>query len=248
MGQILDQSLRLVFDNFGLMVAIAAISVVPTQLLSITMGTLAATPEAEMTAATAVGMSGMLLAILLASLVLGPLVTGALTHAISERHLGRTPDLGTSLGLAWSRFPTILLVSMVTGLFIFLGMLLFIVPGLILALGYAVIVPAVMLEGLGARDARLRSWELMKGFKGKAALVILVLVLVFIIATSVPAALAVAVGLDGPVAEGVVTALVSLVTTPLFSTSVVLLYYDARVRKESFDLELLGQSLERARG
>ena len=44
-------------------------------------------------------------------------------------------------------------------------------------------------------------------------------------------------------ASNTVFVLALLVTTPLISIVLVLLYYDLRIRKEGFDLELLSQSL-----
>lgn len=138
------------------------------------------------------------------------------------------------------------------------------VPGMIgfslwLFLRYSVAVPSMMLESLRARQAARRSGQLMKGNFGRAFLLLL---LVFIITYTVMAIF------QGPFfVAGILTAqhgqasvwlmglgsvlgaLGGALAAPLIMIGLVLLYYDIRVRKEAFDLQLLmGPPIESVSG
>lgn len=125
---------------------------------------------------------------------------------------------------------------------------LFVVP-VWLMLRYSVAVPALMLETLKARPAARRSVQLMKGNFGRGFLLILLMVIIGIVTAMVfqgpfmAAAILMAnkgqpsvllLGL-GTVSGGLGGALAA----PLIMIGLVLLYYDIRVRKEAFDLQLL---------
>ena len=94
------------------------------------------------------------------------LVQGALVEVVDDEHRGKSPrglsDLYRSSG---SRLGSLLWASILMGLGVGLGLLLLIVPGILLALRWAVATPIVMLEGLGARAAMRRSQELMHGHR-----------------------------------------------------------------------------------
>ncbi|HEV8266278.1 MAG TPA: hypothetical protein VGQ06_15125 [Gemmatimonadales bacterium] len=115
------------------------------------------------------------------------------------------------------------------------------------ACGYAVTTPVVVLENLGgAFDAFGRSWELTRTFKRKIAGIAIVtwlIVYVPIIAFSMLGAYFM---LESPVIGqtfDVVTAAMPVVMTPITSCVWTLLYYDLRVRREAFDLQILSQQL-----
>jgi uncharacterized membrane protein len=94
------------------------------------------------------------------------LVQGALVEVVDDEHRGKMPrglsDLYRSSG---SRLGSLLAVSILMGLGVGLGLLLLIIPGILLAIRWAVATPIVMLEGLGARAAMRRSQELVHGHR-----------------------------------------------------------------------------------
>lgn len=113
--------------------------------------------------------------------------------------------------------------------------------------------PAVVIEGLGARAALRRSIHLTKGHAIKTISVLIPVYAVAIIpAISASYLLA---RLSGHSLAHLPPALriaqvwigwaMSLATAPLVSAATTLLYYDLRVRKEGFDLELLSEELSR---
>jgi hypothetical protein len=115
------------------------------------------------------------------------------------------------------------------------------------ACGYAVTTPVVVLEELNASsDAFGRSWDLTRGFKFKIFLIFLVaVVVVFVPGVAIGglgAFLAKDLHLLGQAVE-ILSAALPILLTPLFSCVLTLVYYDLRVRREAFDLEVLSGQL-----
>lgn len=113
--------------------------------------------------------------------------------------------------------------------------------------GYAVTTQVVVLEPLdGAFDSFGRSWELTKGFKWKVFFIGLV---VFIILYAPILTLGVAVGImrvSDPQTSAilaVIGAIIPVILTPLLACVFTLMYYDLRIRREGFDLQVLSQQM-----
>src|SRR5207248_5967021 len=135
----------------------------------------------------------------LSALVIGPLVTGATTKAVSDKYLGNPVSVGSALKEAWSSVGTLLLTQLVVGLVVGLGLLLLVVPGILWLLSYSLVAPVIIIEAsnrhvvrpvysltgepksakpqiMDRSDIRRRSWELVKGNRGKVFLVLFVFV------------------------------------------------------------------------
>lgn len=172
----------------------------------------------------------------------GLIAAGAIVHVISEGYLGREPTVGGALTFALGKIWGILVAGIVKYLLIGLAALFFIVPGIIVACGFAVVTQAVVLESGSALDAIGRSWRLTKGFKGKA----LILGFIIYVLVSLPGlAMGVLAGLFPPLETvfGVIGQVVGFMIYPLVACTFTLFYYDLRVRKEAFDLEHLSRQL-----
>jgi len=116
------------------------------------------------------------------------------------------------------------------------------------ACGYGVTTPVVVLEGLSSSfDAFARSWDLTRGFRLKLFGVVVV---TWLIAQFLPQLV---VGTMSIVILGaspalqpflvVLTSLLSILLAPVMPCALTLLYYDLRVRREAFDLQMLSQEL-----
>jgi len=182
----------------------------------------------------------------LLTLVGSVLVTGATVRVVSEAYLGRTPLFGDAMGFAGSRFGTILGANIMSGFLTVLAILALVIPGIVVACGYSVAAEAAALESGSASEALRRSWDLTKGFKWKAlalGVVSIGLILVVYLGAGVLGGIMgeVVGGLDAVLA--VLAACVSLLIYPVISCVFTLFYYDLRVRKEGFDLEMLSRQL-----
>ena len=182
----------------------------------------------------------------LLTLVGNVLVTGATVRVVSEAYLGRTPLFGDAMRFAGDRFGTIFGANLMSGILTVLATLAFIIPGIVVACGYSVAAEAAALESGSSGEAIKRSWDLTKGFKWKAlglGVVSIGLILVLYLGAGVVGGLLSGVmgGLDAVLA--VFGACASLIIYPVITCVFTLFYYDLRVRKEGFDLEMLSRQL-----
>jgi hypothetical protein len=180
------------------------------------------------------------------TLVGSVLVTGATVHVVSEAYLGRTPLFGDAIRFAGSRFGTVFGANFMSGFLTVLATLALVIPGIVVACGYSVAAQTAALESGSSGEALRRSWELTKGFKWKAlalGVVSIGLILGVYLGAGVLAGVLGEVmgGLDTVLA--VIAACVSLLIYPVISCVFTLFYYDLRVRKEGFDLEMLSRQL-----
>jgi hypothetical protein len=124
------------------------------------------------------GIIGVLLAIIV-SVIAVFLLQAALVKAVEDVRDGRV-DLSFSETLQAARpaVGRVALTSIVAGIGIFIGFILLIVPGLYLLTVWCLIVPVVVLEGLGTGAALGRSRDLVRGHEWQ---VLGTLVLVFVV-------------------------------------------------------------------
>ncbi|HEV8197090.1 MAG TPA: hypothetical protein VGP87_10650, partial [Gemmatimonadales bacterium] len=92
-----------------------------------------------------------------------------------------------------------------------------------------------------------RSWELTKGFRGKVLLTMICVGLMFMVPTITVSViwgiLGASTGRVMVIGTEVLTSLLTILINPFFYVVLTVLYYDLRVRKEGFDLELLATQM-----
>jgi hypothetical protein len=206
-------------------------------------------------------------------LIVLPLSLAAMSRAVSDRYLDRPVTVGGSYAAALRRGGSllggILLVMLLVVGEIAVGAAL---VGLLGALGPVGVVPAiaavigagvvlavtavrstllpqaVVIEGLGAVAAIRRSWRLVRGACWRT---VGILVLVGLLQAFVGALLAVPLQLllsgAGMGTQQLVSqaagAVGDVLVSPLSLIALTLLYYDLRIRREAFDIEMLAASL-----
>jgi hypothetical protein len=261
-GTILDQSFRLYAQNFSLMFGITAVFNLPLIVLSALPLLLASTGRTFQ--AIALSLGGLVS--LIALLVIQPLVTGAVTKAVSDKYTGSPATAAASLKEAWGCVGTLLLTQFVAGLVIILGLILLVVPGILWMLSYSLIAPVVIVEaaGRGQRqysltgqrtvpvvmersDIRRRSWDLVKGNRGR---IFIILAVIFVLnmllgagGRSVVSMFFDATSSTAGAIRAIFSDVIQIVVSPLQTIAVTLMYYDLRIRKEGFDLEMLSQAI-----
>lgn len=135
------------------------------------------------------------------------------------------------------------------------GVLILVVLGIVgiwfciwVAAGYGVTTPVVVLEPLpGAFAAFGRSWGLTRGARGKVVGLFIVAFLLFSLVPQLAVQLigAGVMKASAPVGASLMIASYALpiILYPAISCVVTLMYYDLRVRREAFDLQMLSQQL-----
>jgi uncharacterized membrane protein len=187
--------------------------------------------------------------------VLSAIATAATVFIVSESYLGRPLSAAEALSRAAPLLWRVITCSVLTGLLVMVGFLLFVIPGIVLVCGVILAFPALVLEpGTTASGALSRSWALTRGSRWRifGMLVTLFLLLYIpIVALTALAALVLPDAAPGAAMTGGIVGLVlagvlQLFLYPLFYCVLTVSYYDLRVRKEGFDLEVLAQSLQTA--
>ena len=247
-GEILDTSFSLYRRHFG---ALATVSLVCTGLPLVLRLFVEAAGGlfAHLTLA---------LVYMLSLVVLSLIATGATVFIVSESYLGRPLTAREALMRATPYMGRILIASLLMALVVGFGFILMVIPGIILGVGLAVAIPAVVLEaGRSASGALSRSWELTRGSRWRIfGLGLTLFVLLYVPVIAVSGLVAVVVPRGGATAFGVsstttivalaIGGVIQLFIYPLFYCVLTVTYYDLRVRKEGFDLELLASSLQTA--
>lgn len=171
---------------------------------------------------------------------------GAVIAIVSEVYLGRTADAGTGLRAVRGRIGSLVGSSIVRNVLVALGLLLLIVPGVVVLAGTFAVPMAIVLERESTSTAFSRSRELVDGQFGH---VLATLALLAVIVFGLMIGLGVALGIAAEfmeIEERSTDLMLDVALTalyPLFSVGGTLLYYDLRIRKEGFDLEMMAQDL-----
>ncbi|MBI1928439.1 hypothetical protein HYR99_29870 [Candidatus Poribacteria bacterium] len=185
---------------------------------------------------------GALLLYAVMALFLSSIVTAAGTIVISERFLNREMTIGQAyLRVLDSLFPLVgALICFAISVFI--GFMLFLIPGIIAYVWFCLTAPVVMIEGEGGLGALKRSRVIIKGYFGKTFLVVASLAIIQIVVTmTLP-------NLIGRLSN--VYILVSLFSNtlalliePFKIAATTMLYYDLRIRKEGYTLHIMAEEL-----
>ncbi|MBV9342173.1 MAG: hypothetical protein JO159_14970, partial [Acidobacteria bacterium] len=138
----------------------------------------------------------------------------------------------------------------------FLGFLLLVIPGIYLLLMWSLAIPVTVLEGGGLNLSTARSRQLTNGSRGRIFIIyLLIVVLAIVISVVIEWPLGILAALLGYRQTGNLMAVVEAVQAagnfistcligPLATIALTLIYYDQRVRKEGFDLELMMARLQ----
>lgn len=250
-GALLDRAFRLYANNFALLLGITAVAYVPLYVLILLIRSSLSGAMGAAASQLWFIVSQLLFILLWASIAL-PISVGAATYAISERYLGGEVTATQALMRALRQLWTMSIAQIMAGLRIMIGFVLLIVPGILWSLSYMLIVPAIMIEGLKAGPSLRRSWQLVKGHRGKVfAVMVVIHLLVMLISLGIGNLSKLFFDLEssgGIILGNTIDNVVTILLTPLGIVTSILLYYDLRIRKEGFDLEMLSRTFAPARG
>jgi hypothetical protein len=200
-------------------------------------------------------------ALLVPSVILQTIGTGAMIRAIMQEYLDRPVRFGESFQFALSRFGSLLGASLLAGLIILLGTIACLLPGIYFAIVYSMVSQVVIVEDQGGMDALKRSKSLVDGHFGRALGLFFIVGLCTAVLSggvSMTAALALPyeaarspfnpfstqlVSYPNYAINMTITTLVQIVAQTFTAICTTLLYFDLRNRKEAFDLELEADKL-----
>ena len=151
-------------------------------------------------------------------------MTGTVVRVVQDVEADGRVDasVGDLFGSITPKLFALLMLTIVTSVLVVIGFFFFIIPGLILALMWAVAVPVLVAEDLGVFASMSRSSELTKGNRWRLiGLFIVIYVLVFIITLVVQLLAAIT-----PILGVIVGILLAIVIFPYVAIIVAVLYYE----------------------
>lgn len=188
-----------------------------------------------------VGSGAAMLVMGLGTLVAYSVVSAALVRLASDAYLGESMDVAGALRAALPRAGAIIVAALVRAVVVFIGLMLFVVPGLYFIGRFFALNQAIILEQRDVGSAFTRSSELSRGRKGH---ILVTLAIVGILYILLAMAVNVAAMLTGSaVLAAVIATAYVVVAYPLFGITETLLYYDARIRAEGYDIEVMTGAL-----
>lgn len=260
-GEILDVAIKLYRSHALTLFKIVAIVVVPVQILG-ALVLLSVVPDItfegdlnggqpQFDESDFYGFLGANAVVVILSLLVIVLATAACFKAISDAYLGKRPDAGVSLRFALSRFGSLVWIAVLTSVLVFLGFLALVIPGIYLAVAWFLAAPARLTEDVKGWSALRRSRQLVRGrwwpTFGTLVVAYLIAAIVGGIIGAIFTGLLFASAPESGFANVTLTVLsdtiADIITTPFQAAVVAILYFDLRVRKEGFDLQLLAERI-----
>ncbi|MBW3572074.1 MAG: hypothetical protein KY467_13315 [Gemmatimonadetes bacterium] len=163
--------------------------------------------------------------------------SAAVVVIASEAYMGREVAAADAVRTVGRRFLSVWGAAMFQGILVFLGLLLFIIPGIIAMALTFVMQQAVMIEGKTTNEAYQRSRSLAEG---EFTHILLTGVLAFFIVMFAMMGFGAVIGLgvaDVRLAT-LLTNVALIAINPLTAVVGTVLYYDLRIRKEAFDVSV----------
>lgn len=108
-----------------------------------------------------IGLFIILFAFAILSWIVGTIADGIVVKCASDSVEKRDPNLGRAFDFTVTKLPSLLVAALVSGLLIILGLIVLIIPGIILAIMFSLLVPAIMIENVGAFEGISRSRRLV---------------------------------------------------------------------------------------
>jgi hypothetical protein len=182
------------------------------------------------------------------------LYQGALIKSVSEFYLGKDISVAEAYKAVLPKFLRLIGAGILIVMVIYVGLIFLVVPGVIFGLWFSLTIPIIIVENLGITAAMSRSKQLVKGNMGKVFGVGF-LILLISWAISIPfgyggTLISLLTSQDEFISfliQNTIGAIGQILAIPIGAAAWILLYYDLRIRKEGFDLEMLAQSMEMSR-
>jgi hypothetical protein len=181
------------------------------------------------------------------SVIFDSVSTAATVVIVSDSYLGRGVTIAAAVSRVLERFWTVLAAAIVQAVFIAFGLILLVVPGIIVASRLFATTTVVMVEGDGVFGAIARSNDLARGSVGRIFVTLLSGLLLVLLPSF---ALGFGIGMAelsnsilSKATGHLLTQELTILFTPIFQVVVPVLYYDLRIRKEGFDMNLMAKEL-----
>jgi hypothetical protein len=254
-GGILDQSILILKDNFGLYLKLMFCVQIPVGIAAhlFFMGRMpnpSANPSPEELAQLLQAQMAFLLGVMpvfaLIAIFIVPIMSAAGIHISARLYTGQPATIGRAFRAAFSRAVPLIWTWILIYFFTMCGFMLCVLPGILMTFWFALASTVAVLEGISGFAALSRSWYLMRTFWIEHYVAFFLLSLVVL---SINAGIGAGSGFVlEPYSAGIVATLLQAVTTSFQMIATVVFYFSCRCRVENFDLVQLAKAVAAAPG
>jgi hypothetical protein len=169
------------------------------------------------------------------------LMSSVIITCASQAYLGDPVDVGVAVRRALPRLPRVMAAAVVRYLLLFLGALALLVGALYVVARYFALTPVIILEDAPLSQAFKRTTELSDGRKwhilntlGLVGIIYWVLAIGVGMLSAVPGVFLI---------QAIIGAAFTILAYPVIAITEALVYYDARIRSEGLDIEMMASEL-----
>ncbi len=250
LGDILSAAFDVYKANAAKLIGIVAIVVVPLSLIGALLtkvafnancsevqgafGNIKVCEPRNVAVVATVGVLGIALAFIMSFVV-----QAAIARAAGEATVGDPVDVNESYRWGFRHLGNVLWISVLAGLAIFVGLLLLVIPGIIIAIFLTVVIPALLFENKRGTESLGRSWNLVKGHFWH----VLGVVIVTGIITGIVSGIFNALGGSNWFLYWIMDSIGRIITVPFSALVSVILYLDLRARSEALTGDQVRQEL-----
>jgi hypothetical protein len=230
--EIVDAAFQILRAHYAQFVMCSAIAYVPWLIVELlVVGDLTHPPALGTTLLTFLG-----------AWVSFALMSAVIVSCASQAYLGEPVDVAAAVRRTGSRLPSILAAAGIRYVMVVVGLVAFLVGALYVVARFFAVVPVILLEDAGPLHALARSSELSDGRKwhvlntlGLVGVIYWVLAMGVGLVALIPGNFSVQIG---------ASALFTILAYPVIAITEALVYYDARIRSEGLDIELMVGALD----
>jgi hypothetical protein len=245
-GEILNETFSLYSRNFVNYVipflALGLITGLSTMLINLVIGVpatpLPSNPTTQQILEWLAAYLGPLIVVSVATGLIGWII-GSMAQGISAKLTSELlekgqADLQTSFNFAASKILSILGVSIITGVLVFMGAIALFIPGIILAIMFSLVIPTIIIENTGSLESLSRSRRLVGGRWFKT----FELLLILYIAIGIASLIGESIGEPFGLVSGLVSNLIAALVQPILPIGLTLYYYSnvARIAQKQESL------------
>lgn len=230
--EIIDAAFQIYRQDALRYILITAVAYAPFMLVQF----LVLDPVTLSTTASLVGLASSLIGFLAFAVM-----SAVLVRLSAEAYLGRHMEIGTALADVLPRVPTILAASVIRLILVFLAALALLLPMFWMSARTFAMTPLIVMEGTDVARALNRSALLSDGRKWRIIGCYALGILIFYVLTLAVSFFAAMIG--GGVLSTLVSSIATVVIYPVIGIMEMVLYYDARIRAEGYDVELMANAL-----
>ncbi len=241
-GRVGSQISGLISRNFVPFVILGALLGGLPQLIVVVVNSMMPTPTSPADFAAAYGASSILLRFILIFVLMLPgfVLQAALTRASIDDLSGKPVSVGNSIQVGLANLFPLFGLAIVLSLGVGVGVMLFVVPGLILLCCWIVAAPALVVEKLGIFASMQRSLNLTRGHRWAmfGIIVLFYIIIFFVVASIVTLVTTGSVGFAAMLAAqrsityGLLNAIVGTFIAIITSVGIAAIYFELRRIKE----------------